>query len=62
MGTQLFGCHIGVINRILGGRRGNSGGNVNRALKNPPSLLQTMNEHFAATSSETRRTTSCQEV
>jgi len=27
-----------VIKRILGGKRGNSGGKVNRALKKPPSL------------------------
>lgn len=29
---------MGVIKRILGGKRGNSGGKVNRALKKPPSL------------------------
>ena len=34
----LLGCHIGVIKRILGGKSGNSGGKVNRALKKPPSL------------------------
>jgi hypothetical protein len=33
-----LGCHIGVIKRILGGKSGNSGGKVNRALKKPPSL------------------------
>lgn len=26
--TQLFGCHMGVMNCILGGRSGNSGGKV----------------------------------
>lgn len=36
--TQLFGCHIGVRNLILGGNKGYSGGKVNRALKKPPSL------------------------
>jgi len=34
----LFGCHIGVMKRIFGGKRGYSGGKLNRALKNPPSL------------------------
>jgi hypothetical protein len=29
---------MGVIKCILGGKRGNSGGKVNRALKKPPSL------------------------
>lgn len=36
--NALLGCHIGVIKRILGGKRGNSVGKVNRALKKPPSL------------------------
>jgi hypothetical protein len=35
-GYILFGCHIGVSNFILGGRRGYCGGNERRALKNPP--------------------------
>lgn len=29
---------MGVIKRIFGGKRGYSGGNDNRTLKNPPSL------------------------
>jgi hypothetical protein len=36
--NALLGCHIGVMKRILGGKSGNSGGKVNRALKKPPSL------------------------
>ena len=36
--NPLLGCHIGVMKRILGGKSGNSGGKVNRALKKPPSL------------------------
>lgn len=36
--NTLLGCHIGVMKRILGGKSGNSGGKVNRALKKPPSL------------------------
>jgi hypothetical protein len=36
--NALLGCHIGVVKRILGGKSGNSGGKVNRALKKPPSL------------------------
>ena len=35
----LFGCHIGVMNRILGGERGKSSGKLKRALKKPPSLI-----------------------
>lgn len=38
MRYSLFGCHICVVKRILGGKRGNSGGNESRALRSPPSL------------------------
>lgn len=36
----LLGCHIGVVNRILGGESGKSSGKLNRALKIPPSLFE----------------------
>ena len=35
----LFGCHIGLRKRIVGGLLGKSQGNTNSALKIPPSLL-----------------------
>ena len=35
----LFGCHISVKKRILGGFNGYSFGNVRFALKKPPSLF-----------------------
>lgn len=34
----LFGCHMGVMKRSLGGLRGKSVGKDMRALKKPPSL------------------------
>jgi hypothetical protein len=37
-GDRLFGCHIEVVNFIVGGSSGNSGGNDSRALRKPPSL------------------------
>ena len=36
--NSLFGCHMGVMNRIFGGFRGKSSGKLSRALKKPPSL------------------------
>lgn len=36
--SVLFGCHIGVMKRIFGGSKGNSGGKDSRDFKNPPSL------------------------
>eukprot|EP00961_Rhodomonas_salina_P066871 897777-Rhodomonas_salina.2 len=37
-GSGPFGCQIGVVNFILGGRSGYAGGNIIFALKIPPSL------------------------
>jgi len=36
--NKLFGCHIGLIKRIVGGLEGKSNGNISSALKIPPSL------------------------
>lgn len=43
----LFGCHMGLINRMVGGLFGKSNGNISSALKTPPSLLfnATRNSH-----------------
>ena len=35
--SWMFGCHIGQINLIFGGRTGNSGGKTRMAGKTPPS-------------------------
>lgn len=42
----LFGCHISVMNFILGGRRGYSFGKSRCALKKPPSLKINYKEHY----------------
>jgi hypothetical protein len=45
-GWYTLGCHIGVTNFIFGGICGYSGGNVNLALKKPPSLLVSSQHSF----------------
>lgn len=45
--NRLFGCHIEVVNFIVGGSNGNSGGKDSRALRKPPSLRRRRKINFS---------------